>query len=119
MTALALVLAFTTRFLVDPVGDVDPRTGDARVTGKIRCSEPAHAIVEIELTQRVHDRFLTVVDFVEFECGPEPKEWRVVLRTGRHGFRPGPAFVEAYGEGSTPDAAAAVTVNQEIVLEER
>lgn len=116
---LALLMAFTAQFMVAPVGDVDPRTGDVRVTGKIRCSEPAHAIVEIELTQQIHDRYLIVVDFVEFECGPEPKTWRVLLRTGRHGFRPGPAFVEAYGEGFNEDGGMGVTVNQEIVLVER
>ena len=123
MTALkllaALTMAFTARFSIDPVGTVDPRTGDAQITGKMRCSEPAHAIVEIELTQEAHGRFLTVVDFVEFECGPEAKTWRVVLRTGPRGFREGPAFVEGFGEASTPDVAVGMTVNQEVMLERR
>lgn len=110
------VAALVASFAVAPAGDVDA-TGDARVTGKMRCSEPAHAIVEIELSQEIHGRILTVVDFVEFECGPDAKRWRVVLRTGRAGFRPGPAFAEAFGEASTPDEAVGRTVNQPIVLE--
>ena len=116
MGPFVLLAGLLAQFAVHPTGQVDA-TGDARVTGKMRCSEPAHAIVEIELSQEIHGRVLTVVDFVEFECGPDAKTWRVVLRTGRAGFRPGPAFVEAFGEASTPDEAVGRTVNQPVELE--
>ena len=116
MTPFVLLAGLMAQFAVHPTGDVDA-TGDARITGKMRCSEPAHAIVEIELSQEIHGRLLTAVDFVEFECGPQGKTWRVVLRTGRVGFREGPAFVEGFGEASTAEEAVGMTVNQPVVLE--
>lgn len=106
-------------FTVDPVHEVDPRTGDARVTGTIRCSRPAAAIVEIELNQVRDGRLLVAVDGADGVCGHDVRAWSVTVDSGRHAFRPGDAFVESFADVSTAVEATGATVNTGVTLRDR
>lgn len=106
-------------FTVDLVNEVDPRTGDVRISGTVRCSRPATAIVDVELSQARDAGVLTAVNFTVGRCGHEVREWSVVIDSGRHAFRPGDAFVESSVDVSTDAEATGVTVNTGVTLVRR
>lgn len=106
-------------FTVDLVNEVDPRTGDVRISGTVRCSRPAQAIVDVELSQRRDAGVLVAVNFTVGRCSPEVRAWSVVIDSGRHAFRPGDAFVESSVDVSTDNDATGVTVNTDVALVRR
>jgi Neocarzinostatin family len=104
-------------FTVDATSAVDRATGDALLTGTVRCNRRAATIVQVELSQEVHGRLLVVADFVEGRCGPTARTWAVRLDTGPRSFRPGDAFAETSVDVSTEADATGATVNRAVVLE--
>jgi hypothetical protein len=79
---------------VDPVGKVNPQTGEAMITGSVTCTTAtSDMFVDVELRQAV-GRF-TVRGFggSGMDCGPAPTQWAlsVVADSGR--FGPGKSTV--------------------------
>ena len=79
---------------VDPVGKVDPRTGEALVTGTVSCSmATSDAGLDLELRQSLGRFTIRGFGGSGLECGPDPTPWAVsvVGDSGRLG--PGKATV--------------------------
>jgi hypothetical protein len=77
---------------------IDPRTGEATLSGTITCSEPASVDVNGAL-QQVIGRIATARSFFVFspvECpGPEGTSFTVTLTADQGRFAPGPARITA------------------------
>jgi hypothetical protein len=100
---------------VDPSGKVNPKTGEALVTGTITCSTAtSDAGVDLELREPVGRFTIRGFGGTGVACGPEPTPW-VVSVTGEGGrFGPGRATVNASAFACDPfscdDAFASVSV---------
>ncbi|MDQ3974117.1 MAG: hypothetical protein M3276_07260 [Actinomycetota bacterium] len=107
MAAVSLLAAvpataqdLTVELSIDPVGTVDPRTGDVTITGTITCSPAADfAGVDGEVRQRVGRQFISGFFFTFSEpcVGETPFVGEVQRPSGV--FKPGTATVDAFAFG--------------------
>jgi hypothetical protein len=70
---------------VDPVGKVNPRTGEATITGTISCSsQPDFVDISVDLRQPVGRFTIHGFGFAGADCGTEPTSWLATI-TGDNG----------------------------------
>lgn len=113
---LDVTVGFVISLSVDSTGKVNPRTGEATVSGVISCSSEEVAGVSVQLTQ-VFGRFV-VRGFGEAEvsCGPTPSAWEVPITDTNGRFSPGKATVDVQAFACGPIFCDAELVSTRIRL---
>lgn len=77
---------------VDATGKINPRTGEATITGTVTCSTAtSDAFVDAELREALGRFTIHAFNGWGTECGPEPTAWAVTFVGDNGKFGPGPA----------------------------
>lgn len=80
---------------VDPVGKVNPQTGEAAATGTISCSQPADfSEIQVNLRQAIGRFTVQGFGFASSACEPSPTAWWVSVSGETGKFAPGRATVQ-------------------------
>jgi hypothetical protein len=83
---------------IDPVGKVNPKSGEAVITGTISCSEPADfADIQVNLHQPIGRFTIRGFGFASSACEPSPTAWFVSVSGENGTFSPGRATAEVFG----------------------
>jgi hypothetical protein len=82
---------------VDPVGKVNPQTGEAAITGTISCStSAAFSEIQVNLRQAIGRFTVQGFGFASSPCEPSPTAWWVSVNADNGKFSPGRATVSVF-----------------------
>ena len=106
----------TIELTVDPIGQFDPKTGSATISGDYRCSDAIAGFAFGSLTQSV-GRF-EIVGFLETElpCDGETRDWSAVATSDNGRFAGGKAIAVIDAFACSFPFCVGITVEQTIAL---